>query len=436
MDYNENYSLRMIANEVFGEMCFTGEIYWESKTKSQNTSTAYNKLQPKAEMIFVYSKQPKRRFNLIGVGNKEYPCQDKQGEYREYPLEVMNATGVRGRESMIFDVSDGVSTVCPPAGKQWKLGQAQVATYLVTGNLFIREGKVIIKMRPEFERSETTEPFWGLFGKEMGTAESAKKELNDLLEKHGFETVKPVEIIKRLIYHSTNQNDIVLDFFSGSATTAHAVMQLNAERMTSLDPESDKLGGGGGAGGLRFIMVQLPEVCDPKSEAAMAGYKNICEIGKERIRRAGKKIKADSPLTTTDLDVGFRVLKLDSTNMEDVYYNPNHVKQDQLIEQVNNIKPDREPGDLLFQVMLDLGILLSSKITQETIGKTKIYRVADGYLIACFDAKITETVVTEIAKKRPPFAVFRDSSFDKDSTAINFEQIFKTYSPTTKIRKL
>jgi adenine-specific DNA-methyltransferase len=159
VDYNENFNMRKILDEVFGAMNFVGEIYWESKTKSQNTSTAYNKLQPKAEMILVYTKQSKRRFNLIAKDSKNYPFSDEQGQYREYPLEVMNAAGIRGRESMIFDITDGVSIVSPPAGKQWKLGQVQVSAYKNDKNLFIRDGKVIIKMRPEFERSESTEPF-------------------------------------------------------------------------------------------------------------------------------------------------------------------------------------------------------------------------------------------------------------------------------------
>lgn len=306
IDYHENFNLRKLLDETIGREKFIGEIYWESKTKSQNTATSFDKLQPKAEMIFVYSKKEKRRFNLITRSEKVYPLHDEQGDYRMYPLEVMNATGIRGRDSMVFAISDGVSTVSPPEGKQWKLGQDQVATYQEGNNLYIENGKVIIKMRPEFERSESTDPFWGLFPKTMGTAESAKQELISIMGNVGFETVKPVEVVKRLLLHSTNNNDCILDFFSGSATTAHAVMQLNSED----------------GGHRKYIMVQIPEETAEDSEAYRAGYKNICEIGKERIRRAGNKIKEESPLTTTDLDIGFRVLKCDSTNMKDVYYNP------------------------------------------------------------------------------------------------------------------
>jgi adenine-specific DNA-methyltransferase len=427
VDYNENYNCRKLLDEIFGSQNFVGEIYWESKTKSQNTSTAYNKLQPKAEMIFVYTKSDGRRFNLISKGGKDYPFSDEQGVYREYPLEVMNASGIRGRESMIYPVSDGVSTVSPPAGKQWKLGQAQVATFNAEGNLFIREGKAIIKMRPDFERGESTEPFWGFFSKDMGTAESAKKELTGILGQHGFETVKPVEVIKRLVLHATSSGDIILDFFSGSATTAHAVMQLNAED----------------GGKRKFIMVQLPEVCAEGTEAAKAGYKNICEIGKERIRRAGQKIKADNAQTTIgggnidDLDIGFRVLKLDSSNMKEVYYTPQEYAEQQFTFDglVDNIKSDRTAEDLLFQVMLDLGIPLSAKIEVKTIEDKTVYSVNDGYLLACFEG-VTDALVTAIAKSTPYYAVFRDSSFVSDSTLVNYEQIFKTHSPTTQRRVL
>jgi adenine-specific DNA-methyltransferase len=443
IDYNENYNCRTILNEIFGASNFIGEIYWESKTKSQNTSTAYNKLQPKAEMILVYAKQNKRRFNLLTKGSKNYPCSDEQGEYREYPLEVMNASGIRGRESMVYDVDDGVSTVSPPAGKQWQLGQAQVAAYKAGGNLFIRDGKVIIKMRPDFERGENTEPFWGFFSKDMGTAESAKKELSEILGRHGFETTKPVNIVKRLALHATEGDDTIMDFFSGSATTAHAVMQLNAED----------------GGRRKFIMVQILEVCDEKSEAFKAGFKNICEIGKERIRRAGDKIKSEilnlsgggggknnaefgmqneelkikttKTAQNSELDAGFRVLKLDSSNMEDVYYTPEEFcekaqNQPNLDRFMDNIKEDRSDEDLLFQVMLELGIPLSAKIKQEG----DIFYVNDNYLIACFK-RVDSPLITKIAKCKPNFAVFRDSAFASDSAMVNFDQIFNTYSPDT-----
>jgi adenine-specific DNA-methyltransferase len=282
IDYNENSRLRIILDEIFEEENFVGEIYWESKTKSQNTVTSFNKLQPKAEMIFVYTKKNKRRFNLIEKGKKEYPLSDKKGEYREYPLEVMNAEGMRGRETMVYPVTDGVSTVSPPEGKQWKLGQDQVATYKDGGDLFIRDRKVIIKMRPEFERLENTEPFWGFFPKEMGTAESAKKELKEIIGPHNFETVKPVNVVKRLIFHATSKDDIILDSFAGSGTTAHAVLALNKEDggnrkfiLVECEDYADTIT----AERVRRVIRGVPGAKDAALQAGLGGSFTFCELG-------------------------------------------------------------------------------------------------------------------------------------------------------------
>ena len=231
-----------------------------------------------------------------------------------------------------------------------------------------------------------------------------------------FNGPKPTKLIRKILSLVECKNQILLDFFSGSATTAHTVMQLNAED----------------GGNRKFIMVQLPEVCGEKSEAHKAGYETICDIGEERIRRAGDKIRAE---TGADIDYGFRVFRVDSTNMEDVYYNPSETTQEMLTQWADNIKPDRTPEDLLFQVMLDLGILLSSTIEETEIAGKKVFSVADGYLLACFDQNVTEETVTEIAKRNPFYAVFRDSSMASDSVAANFEQIFATYSPKT-VRKV
>lgn len=228
---------------------------------------------------------------------------------------------------------------------------------------------------------------------------------------------KPIKLLQRIIELTCDKDSIILDFFSGSATTAHAVMQLNAED----------------GGKRKFIMVQIPEETSEKSEAYKAGYKNICEIGKERIRRAAKKIAEENP--KAKFDGGFRVLKLDSSNMKDVYYNPEDFYSYFLDNLVDNIKEDRTPEDLLFQVMLDLGILLSSKIEESVIGGKKVFNVENNYLIACFDENVTEDVITEIAKHKPYYFVMRDSSMANDSVATNFEQIFASYSPDT-IRKV
>ena len=237
-----------------------------------------------------------------------------------------------------------------------------------------------------------------------------------------FNNPKSTTLLSDLIIYATQPDEeaLIMDFFSGSGTTAHAMFKANAEEN----------------GNRRFIMVQLPEQTDVKNDAYKSGYKTICDIGEERIRRAGKKIKEESPLTTTDLDIGFRVFKVDSTNMEDVYYRPADYNQGQMELFADNIKPDRTPEDLLFQVMLDLGILLSSDIQETEIAGKKVFSVADGYLIACFDKDVTEETVKAIAQKQPVYAIFRDSSMASDSVATNFEQIFETYSPRTQRKVL
>lgn len=245
------------------------------------------------------------------------------------------------------------------------------------------------------------------------------KELKEL--EIPFEFAKPTGLIHYLMtLPNISSGDTVLDFFSGSATTAHAVMQLNAED----------------GGKRKFIMVQLPEECAENSEAYKAGYKNICEIGKERIRRAGQKIKEENPLTTQDLDIGFRVLKCDSSNMEDVYFTPKEYMDKQQSLFIDNIKKDRSDEDLLFDAMLKLDTPLSSKIEKITIAGKTVYNVAQGHLMACFDKNVTDEVITAIAKEMPSYFVMRDSSQADDSVAINFEQIFNTYSPQTVRRVL
>jgi adenine-specific DNA-methyltransferase len=265
--------------------------------------------------------------------------------------------------------------------------------------------------------------------------DNSKKNITQVFDAAVFDYSKPVELLRTITSYATSTSDLVLDFFSGSATTAHAVMKLNAED----------------GGHRKFIMVQLPEKTDEKSEAYKAGYKNICEIGKERIRRAGKQILSaggqlsmdrvrldtNSTLNTPNstLDVGFRCLRLDSSNMENVYYTPDEVSQQDLFSLVDNVKPDRTPEDLLFQVMLDLGVLLSSPIEVKEIAGKKVFNVAEGFLLACFDHDVTEETVKAIAQMKPYYAVFRDSSMANDSVATNFDQIFETYSPET-VRKV
>lgn len=314
IDDNEHSNLKLICDEIFGEISYVGSIGWESKTKSQNTESAFDKLQPKIETILVYSNMAVNHFNLVITGEKEYPFEDEIGVYREYVLESMSSKGIRGRNTMVFDI-EGIS---PPEGMQWKLGKDSIEKYKNKGSLSIREGKVIIKIRPDEEKNQQTEPFWGFFSKAIGTAETAKNELNKLMGVNGlFDTVKPTALIKKLIFHSSNKNSRILDFFAGSGTTAHAVQQLNAED----------------GGNRQYIMVQIPEktysinsdgtkVPKKGSESAyQAGYMSIDEISRERIKRASRKIQQEGFTLPENFDFGFKhyfVVSPDQPTLDDL----------------------------------------------------------------------------------------------------------------------
>ena len=303
------------------------------------------------------------------------------------------------KEKVNWGLKNGFIEFCKDKDNNWVVSTKQYLKADNEGNLINRKNR----------------PF-ALIEKYSSTL--ASKQLQQLLKGRIFNYSKPVELIKYLVSIGSKANSIILDFFSGSATTAHAVMQLNAED----------------GGNRKFIMVQLPELTDEKSEAYKAGYKNICEIGKERIRRAGRKIKADSPLTTQNLDVGSRVLKLDSSNMLDVYYTPEEFNEKMIFQE--NVKADRTDEDLLFQVMLELGIELSASIRKERLGpqRATVFNVDDGYLMATFEQEIDEATITEIAKRNPGFFVMRDASAASDNVLDNFEQLFRHYSPETSCR--
>ena len=278
-------------------------------------------------------------------------------------------------------------------------------SYLYDDNGNIRRGKPVSVLNGPFTQDGT-------------------QEVRDLFSgKSIFDFTKPSELIKFLVGLEINSDSskdyIVLDFFSGSATTAHAVMKLNAED----------------GGKRKFIMVQLPEMTDEKSEARKAGYETICQIGEERIRRAGKRVKEDAGLNGQDLDIGFRVLKLDSSNMEDVFYTPEDFDAQNIFTTINNVKSDRTPLDLLFQVLPELDIELSAKIEEKEVNGKKVFFVDGNYLIATFDTEVNESTVTEIAKMKPQYFVMRDASAANDNVLDNFEQIFRHYSPDT-IRKI
>lgn len=407
-------NLKKVCNEIFGEKNFIGQIIWESTTQPDNIGGARYRFQQKAEYILFYAKN---KGTLAPFVLEKLPSQKKyphNGKYGKCRFEIIERSfeGAYARPTMRFQILGQY----PREGKQWQIGEKQARELEAKGKVEVVDGIVKRAVYPEDEIDDDSfKPFWSIFSaQEAGTSQKGKALLKALLGNADFDTVKPVSLLKKLLGYFS-KTGVYLDFFSGSATTAHAVMQLNAED-----------------GGKRhFIMVQLPEETSEKSDAYKAGYKNICEIGKERIRRAGAKIKEENPLGTIDLDVGFRVLKCDTSNMKKVYYHPDEYNATMFDMLEDNIKEDRTPEDLLFQVMLDLGVLLSSKIEQTEIAGKKIFNVADNFLIACFDANVTEETITDIAKKKPYYFVMRDSSLANDSVAANFDQIFATYSPET-----
>lgn len=338
----------------------------------------------------------------------------ERGKYLLSPLK----SWLDYRQTLIYDIECPDGTVI---NTQWVCAQTTFKQLQKEGRIVFKKtvsGWSVYKKQYSKENNGCVKPASIILN--HGQTSNGKRELKELFDMDVFSFPKPVELISYISSMINENKGLYMDFFSGSATTAHAVMQLNAED----------------GGKRKFIMVQLPEVCAENSEAYKAGYKNICEIGKERIRRAGKKIKEENPLTTQDLDIGFRVLKCDSSNMEDVYFTPKEYMDKQQSLFVDNIKKDRNDEDLLFDAMLKLDTPLSSKIEKITIAGKTVYNVAQGHLMACFDKNVTDEVITAIAKEMPSYFVMRDSSQADDSVAINFEQIFNTYSPQTVRRVL
>lgn len=416
IDDNEQENLKKICNEIFGKQNFEGHIHWRRRHNQPNDKTKMIGLV--AEHILTYAKDSVY-LKSVGVGKLDLtasfknPDNDPNGPWASKPWKVGS------------DQSGSKYEIVTPTGKvldgEWMGEEATYKKFLAEGRIYFPKGGdgMPRKKYYQFEREEEGQCATNWWPHEQfGNNQEANNQMAELFGiKNIFSNPKPVKLIRAMIkIANVNAYDICMDFFSGSATTAHALMELNAEERRNH----------------KFILVQLPETPDKKSEAYKAGYKTICDIGEERIRRAGKKIKEE---TGADIDYGFRCFRVDSSNMKDVYYKPSDVKQGELDLFTDNIKEDRTPEDLLIQVMLDLGVLLSSKVEEEEIAGKKVFSVADGYLIACFDRDVTDDVVTAIARKHPFYAVFRDSSFSSDSVAANFEQIFDTYSPQT-VRKV
>lgn len=362
-------------------------------------------------------------FKALRGTDKDYkgysnPDNDPRGPWTPGDLTV----GMTGdmRPNQYYNLVD------PKTGIVYKPNYNRVWSYIPESmDMLIKDNRIVfpndpnkrpMKKRFAYELNSDTNP-QSTWLEDIGLNTEATRQINEIFGLSLFNYSKPLSLIKKLVQQTTRKEDYILDFFSGSATTAHAVMQLNTED----------------DGNRKYIMVQLPEKTDEKSEAYKAGYKNICEIGKERIRRVGKKIKSESPLTTQNLDTGFRVLKLDSSNMNDVYYTPEEFGLNTLFSE--NVKSDRTAEDLLFQVMLDLGIELSAKIEKQLIAGKEVFLVDENYLIACFDENVNETIITGIAKMHPVYFVMRDASAANDNVIDNFEQLFEAYSKET-IRKI
>lgn len=467
MDDREVENIRKVCDEIFGKFNFVAQIVWQKKYSPQNDARYFSTMH---DYVICYAKHAKASDNEIGWDrlllprgveqNNRYknPDNDPRGPWKA--ADLTSKTKAAGHSYPITTPSGRV--VLPAAGRQWAPAISTFQNLLNDNRIwFGTDGNNVPAQKiflSEVQEGQVPNTIW--FREEVGDSQSALKELNTLMGIPTFDTPKSVGLLHRIVAISANQDDIILDFFSGSSTTAHAVMQLNAED----------------GGNRKFIMVQLPEATDEKSEAYKAGYKNICEIGKERIRRAGKKIleeqkvKMDDSRETLDfsddsnigskvsglepVDVGFRVLKLDSSNMKDVYYSPEEFNEKLLFE--DNIKLDRTDEDILFQAMIELGIELSAKIeclefsretldfsdeTAEGKGLTsnasklkptiKVWNVAEGYLMACFDNDVNETAIKAIAKQHPYYFVLRDASLATDQVADNFEQIWEEYSKET-----
>ena len=419
IDDHEQENLKKVCDEVFGFHNFIAQLVWERAYSPKNDARFISNSH---DYILMFAKNINQfvigRLDRTEEANARYnnPDNDPRGVWKPSDMSVKTYNA----ESDYPITTPSGRVVEPPAGRCWSLSRNAFRERLQDNRIwFGPDGDSVpsIKRFLSELKFEGMAPTSILFYKDVGHSQEGAKEVVALLDKGVFDGPKPVRLLKRLITLANLSDDsVVLDFFSGSASTAHALMSFNVEK--------DKH--------CRFILVQLPEETDDKAKSA--GFNSIPEIGKERIRRAGKKIKEESPLTTQDLDTGFRVLKLDSSNMQDVYYTPSEFNEQKLFD--DNIKPDRTEEDLLFQTMIELGIELSAKIEKHSIAGKAVWSVSDGYLMACFDEEVNETTITEIARQHPYYFVMRDSSLANDQVADNFEQIWEEYSKDTVRRIL
>lgn len=430
IDDNEVHTLKQMCNELFGETNFVASVIWERAFAPVNLKKHFSESH---DYVLCYAKNlgelvcngiPRSK-----TANERYqnPDNDPRGPWTSGDLSV----GPVIQEKVYEIVTPSGRRVMPPNGYCWRLTRGRFEEFVRDNRIWFGEnGDSVPRIKrflSEVKDGVTPMTIWK-YG-DVGHSQDAKQKLKKLFDGRAlFDYPKSVDLIKRMLELYTSPDSVIMDFFAGSSTTAHAVMQLNAED----------------GGNRKYIMVQLPEETDEKSEAFKAGYKTIADIGKERIRRAGEKIKAELKEANTNLkdeeeakklpDIGFRVLKVDSTNMKDVYYAANEITQDQLFDLESNIKEDRTDLDLLYGVLVDWGLPLSLSHETETIEGVAVHTVDHGSLIACFAEDVPETVVREIAKRQPLRVVFRDSSFSSSPEKINVEEIFKLLAPNTSVR--
>lgn len=437
IDDSENKNLKNVCDEIFGAANFVSQLIWQNKKGGGNDSKY---IAIEHEYILVYARNISALSEFYEAYSDDYIKRYKEhDEIGRFFWDTFKRKS--GKQYYPIVCPDGTVLQFDDDGNpiSWLRSKARFESDIKSGEIRIvklgDKWSVQFKQRIPLGKTPrsifTTETVFT----EQGTTSTGSSDVYEYFKKDVFSNPKPVELIKFLLGFGLQKDDIVLDFFSGSATTAEAVMRSNAEGKRC-----------------KYILVQLKEDIDPMLNSASANAKRVAEnavavldelrrphiipeLAKERIRRAGKKIKEDSPLTTQNLDIGFRVLKCDTSNMKDIYYSPSDFDMNLLDLMADNIKEDRTPEDLLFQVMLDLGVELSSKIEETTIGGKKVFDVADGFLIACFDKDVNEETIKAIAQKQPYYFVMRDSSLANDSVATNFEQIFATYSPDT-VRKV
>lgn len=429
MDDSEITNLRSIGAEVFGDGNLFAQIIWQKRTSPdarRNLNAAHDYILVLAKTADAL-KASLHKIELSDERKAEYknPDNDPRGPWAS--VDITGQTG-HATASQFYEITTPNGTkMTPPRGRCWALSKATFNKLREEGRIWFGEdGGSRPRQKKYLSESEGGNAWTWWPNTEVGHNQEASKELVELLGSSDiFQNPKPTRLLNRVLKLSSNSNSTILDFFSGSASTAHAVMKLNAED----------------GGNRKFIMVQLPEVCDEKSEAAKAGYHTICEIGEERIRRAGEKIREEVEAANAQLklgeepkrvpDIGFRVLKIDSSNFEDVYATPDDTRQDALFDLADNLKPDRTAADLLFEALPAFQIPFSAKIERVDVAGFSAFDVDEGALIACFDTGITNDAITAMAKHEPSYCVVRDASFADAAAAANFEQIFKTISPAT-----